>query len=287
MKERTRLSESFDGDGAITPAGIRHVVAAVRRVLRAGRRLPVDRLYAFVTSAVRDATNRDHVLDRLERGAGLRPQFLSGDEEAKLVYLAARRWYGWSAGRLLVLDIGGGSMEFALGGDAEPELTASMPLGAGRLTRAFLPDDLPDQCALDAVRDHVLATVRDIAGQVRRARPQRVVATSKTFAQLARLTGAPPRRAGPFALRTLAATDLVEWIPRLATLRVAKRVELPGVSRPRARQILAGAIVASSVMDALDVSRLEICPWALREGVLLRHMETCQDHPLRPLAGAC
>ena len=75
---------------------------------------------------------------------GVELQVLTGAEEARLTFLAARRWFGWSAGKLLVLDIGGGSLEIAYGIDEEPDAAASLPLGAGRLTAGWLPDDPPD-----------------------------------------------------------------------------------------------------------------------------------------------
>jgi len=152
VKEPTLLGESFDPDGAIEPAGVDRVVEAVNRAMGAARRLGVQQLYVFTTSAVRDAANRDLILDRVEAEAGVRPQYLSGEDEARLIYLAVHQWYGWSAGRLLILDIGGGSMEIVLGRDAEPELAMSLPLGAGRLTRQFLPDDPPSRDQLAALR---------------------------------------------------------------------------------------------------------------------------------------
>jgi len=154
----------FDPDGAIKPAGVDRVVEAVNRAMNEARRLGVQQLYVFTTSAVRDAANRDLILDRVEAEAGVRPQYLSGVDEARLIYLAVHQWYGWSAGRLLILDIGGGSMEIVLGRDAEPELAMSLPLGAGRLTRLFLPDDPPSRNQLAAQ-----ARERDPAGSRRPA----------------------------------------------------------------------------------------------------------------------
>lgn len=66
----------------------------------------------------------------MEAQAGVRPQYLTGEDEARLIYLAVHQWYGWSAGHLLILDIGGRSKEIVLGRDAEPELAMSLPLGA-------------------------------------------------------------------------------------------------------------------------------------------------------------
>jgi exopolyphosphatase / guanosine-5'-triphosphate,3'-diphosphate pyrophosphatase len=197
VKEPTLLGEAFGPDGAIDPAGVDRVVGAVNRAMDAARRLGVEQLYVFTTSAVRDAANRDLILDRVEAETGVRPQYLSGEDEARLIYLAVHQWYGWSAGRLLILDIGGDSMEIVLGRDAEPELAMSLPLGAGRLTRLFLPDDPPSRDQLAALRRHVNATLREVADRLLwEGVPERAVGTSKTFKQLARLSGAPARRKG-------------------------------------------------------------------------------------------
>ncbi|HEX3651049.1 MAG TPA: hypothetical protein VHV49_21705 [Pseudonocardiaceae bacterium] len=293
-KEPTLLGEAFDATGAIVAGGVDRLVLAVGRTLRAAHEFGVDELYVFVTAAVRDATNRESILDRLEAECGARPQFLTGEDEARLTYLAAHSWYGWSAGRLLVLDIGGGSMEIALGRGDDPELALSLPLGAGRLTRQFLPDERPSAGQLKAVRKHVEVTLREVGDRLRwEAPPDLVVATSKTFKQLARLAGAPPQRRGPFVRRTLATADLAKWIPRLAELRVAERARLRGVSRSRARQVVAGAVTANATMRALRVRRVDISPWALREGIILRRLQTMTEgrpvlrlYPLRTDRGA-
>ena len=175
----------------------------------------------------------------------------------------------------MVLDIGGGSMEIVLGRDAEPQLAISLPLGAGRLTREMLPEDPPSRAQLKAMRRHIRDTLKAIADRVRwEGDPRRVVATSKTFKQLARLSGGAPQRKGPFVRRGLTRRDVQEWIPRLAKLPAGERAKLRGISHPRARQILAGAVVADLTMATLDIDSLEICPWALREGIVLRHLES-------------
>jgi exopolyphosphatase/guanosine-5'-triphosphate,3'-diphosphate pyrophosphatase len=272
VKEPTLLAESFTADGSIDPDGVHRVVAAVCRAMGTARGLEVEQLYAFGTSAIRDAGNRDAVVDRIESETGIRPQFLSGEDEARLTYVAARRWYGWSAGRLLTLDIGGGSLAIVLGTGLLPDLVVSLPLGAGRLTRQFLPDDLPSAKQLRRLHRHVRHQLREVADRVMwEGAPTQTVATSKTFKQLARLAGAPAQRQGPFVRRRLAVEDVAEWIPRLARTPIAERARLRGVSRPRARQVLAGAMVAHAAMKELAVPSVDVCPWALREGVMLCH----------------
>jgi exopolyphosphatase / guanosine-5'-triphosphate,3'-diphosphate pyrophosphatase len=291
VKEPVLLGQAFGPDGSIDDAGIERVVLAAVRALNAAKRLGVQQLYVVTTSAVRDAANRDVILDRVDAEAGVRPQFLTGHDEAQLTYLAVHQWYGWSAGRLRIIDIGGGSMEIVLGRDAEPDLAVSLPLGAGRLTRAFLPDDPPSHEQLTALGRHVNATLREVADRLRwEGAPDRAIGTSKTFKQLARLAGAPAQRKGPFVRRSVSAKDLEAWIPRLAALRAEQRAKLQGVSRPRGQQIIAGALVARAAMKAVNVRSVDICPWALREGIILHYLQTTLNQtfvlPLRPLTSA-
>jgi exopolyphosphatase/guanosine-5'-triphosphate,3'-diphosphate pyrophosphatase len=143
------------------------------------------------------------------------------------------------------------------------------------------------------LRRHIRATLREIADRVRwEGDPRRVVATSKTFKQLARLSGAAPQRKGPFVHRMLTRSEVQKWIPRLAKMSADERAKLRGISLPRGRQILAGAILADLTMSALDIDSLEICPWALREGIVLRHLESIAQEapfslqPVHPAVGS-
>jgi exopolyphosphatase/guanosine-5'-triphosphate,3'-diphosphate pyrophosphatase len=124
------------------------------------------------------------------------------------------------------------------------------------------------------MRKHARATIADVAGRVTRAgEPRHVVATSKTFRSLARIAGAAPSNDGPFVRRTLERDDLRLWVPKLAAMTAKERGSLPGVSPGRAPQLLAGAVVAEAAMDLLGVERLQIAPWALREGVILERLD--------------
>lgn len=273
-KEELRLAQLLDEDGAIGPAGIDKLVAVVHGALQAAEDKGVEELLPFATSAVREATNADDVLARVKTETGVELQVLSGAEEARLTFLAARRWFGWSAGKLLVLDIGGGSLEIAYGLDEEPDAAVSLPLGAGRLTAAWLPEDPPGAEAIRALRRHVRAEIARTVGEFTRiGAPDHVVATSKTFKQLARIAGAARTGEGLYVQRELKRESLEAWVHRLAGMTAAQRAELPGVSEGRAGQLLAGALVAEATMDLFGVENLEICPWALREGVILRRLD--------------
>ncbi len=273
-KTEMRLAELLDASGRIGPSGAGQLADYVREAVAMAEDKGVEEMLSFATSAIRDAPNGEQVLDRIRAAAGADLQVLSGEDEARLTFFAVRRWYGWSSGRLLALDIGGGSLEVATGSDEEPDAANSLPLGAGRLTREMLPGDPPSAADVKALRKHVRAVfARDLGRVIRVGAPDRVVGTSKTFRSLARLAGAAPSEQGPYVRRLLRHEDLLQWMPRLAERSAAERAELPGVSPGRARQLLAGAVVADAAMDLLGISELDICPWALREGVILRRLD--------------
>jgi exopolyphosphatase/guanosine-5'-triphosphate,3'-diphosphate pyrophosphatase len=273
-KAEIRLGESLDRENRLTESCAARLHEFVRESLQIAEDKGVHELLAFATSAVRDAANGDELLARIEADTGVEIKVLPGPDEARLTFLAARRWFGWSSGRLLLLDIGGGSLEIASGLDEEPTSAVSLPLGAGRLTRDWLPDDPPTADEIRKLRKHVRAEIATSAGIVlREGQANHAVATSKTFRQLARISGAAPSSDGPYIKRVLKHGDVTAIAERLAQTTVAERVAMPGVSEGRAGQLAAGAIVADAAMDLFSIPILEICPWALREGVILRRLD--------------
>ena len=281
-KVELSLAAHLEPDNTLSAAGEKRLTEVVVDALRIAEDTGVEDFLAFATSAVRDAGNGDEVLARVQERTGATIRVLSGESEAKLTFLAARRWFGWSSGRLLVVDIGGGSLEIATGQDEDPEAVTSLPLGAGRLTRDWFTADPPPHSEVRALRRHVRAQIAKLAGGLRRGgHADHVVGTSKTFRQLARITGAAPSSEGFYVKRFLKHDDLSLWAQRLPTMSRADRARLPGVSEGRAGQMPAGAIVADAVMDLMGVSRLEICPWALREGVILKRLDVLADPATR------
>ena len=273
-KAELRLGDHLDGANRLTDECAQQLREFVGVALLIAEDKGVQELMAFATSAVRDAANGDELLAWIEAETQVNIRVLPGPDESRLTFLAARRWFGWSSGRLLMLDIGGGSLEIASGVDEEPAVAVSLPLGAGRLTRDWLTTDPASPDDVRRLRKHVRAEIAGAAGPVLRdGRPDHAVATSKTFRQLARIAGAAPSSEGPFVRRLLEHADVTNLAERLAATSAADRTQLPGVSRGRAPQLVAGAIVADAAMDLFSLRQLEICPWALREGVILRRLD--------------
>jgi len=269
-----RLAEHVDGNGKLSQRGADSLVAAVATAKAAVRRLDADDLLAFATSALRDAKNGEKVLARVRQETGVELEVLDGEDEARLTFLAVRRWFGWSPGRLLCLDIGGGSLEIATGIDELPDRALSLPLGAGRLTREWFTDDPPSRGQVVELREYVDSMIEPMVAEVLDAGPVDCpVATSKTFRTLARLAGAAPSSAGLRARRRLSRQGLRQVTEFISRISSADLAELEGVSAARAHQLLSGAVVAETAMRQLGVGQVNICPWALREGVILRRLD--------------
>ena len=273
-KRPLQLIHFLEDDGSVSPAGQRKLVEFVGEAADLAKEHGAEDMMAFATSAIREAANGPAVLRRVFEETGTPLLELSGPDEAAATFLAVRRWYGWGSGTILNLDIGGGSFELAMGADENPEFALSVPLGAGRLTRDFLDVDPPIAKSVKAARKHIRALLHDPIAEIERmGTPTLVAGTSKSFRSLARISGSAPRATGPYVRRELRLHDLVLWATRLSAMASADRAELPGVSAVRSHQMLAAALVAQEAMGGLRVDSVQICPWALREGLILRRFD--------------
>ncbi len=269
-KEELRLTEYLQDDNTISDEGIALLEATLRRAIKEAESAGVEELLPFATSALREADNGENIIATLNKDLDIDLQVLTGEDEAKLTFLASRRWFGWSSGRLLMVDIGGGSLEIAVGIDEAPEAAVSLPLGAGRLTKNFLVGDPYTEKSVRNLRDHIENQLESILPSlVLHQDTDRAIATSKTLRTLARLGGDWFEGSG----KSIKFDHIRRICTKLSEMTMQERIKLPGVSANRARQIVAGAFVTESVMRNLDLRELEICPWALREGVVLKWMD--------------
>ena len=280
-----RLMRYLDADGAITEEGVRGIIDAIARAVATVNEIGVDDLIATATSALREAANGEEVLARIEHETGVKLDVLSGEDEARITMLAVRRWLGWSAGEILLFDIGGGSFEIAQGADEYPDVQVSLPLGAGRSTILYLPQDPPSADDISRLRAHARAeftTVRNTLFKDR-PKPKRVVGTSKTIRSLARLIGGP---SDPDTgdLAPLHYAGLREWEPSLRDMPGSVREYLPGITPERGYQIMAGAVVLRTAMKVFGVPTLTISPWALREGIVLRYIDGLDGSGADPIS---
>ena len=275
VKSTVRLMQYLKNDGTIKKAGVEAVLEAVHKAMALAEEYEITQLLVLATSALREAPNGGKILRRIEEVVGQPVTVLSGVDEARLTFLAARRWYGWDAGRLLVIDIGGGSLEVAMGSDEDPTVALSVPAGAGRVTREFLPESgIANEEELDKARKKIRKILEPMVEAFPKSKhPMHAVGTSKTIRSLARLAGAVLRVPGRVDASVMTRDQLEDWLPRLASISPDQRTALPGVTPERTYQIVGGGLVVDEIMKALDVKEIEICPWALREGAILRWLD--------------
>lgn len=269
-KEELRLTEYLNDQNNISDEGISALRLAIKNAIAHSKSVKTEELLPFATSALREANNGSEIISAINKDFEIDLQVLTGEEEAKLTFLAARRWFGWSSGRLLVIDIGGGSLEIASGIDESPEVAVTLPLGASRLTKSHLQGDPFTAKSVRSLRDYIENQLESVLpALVRHEDSDRAIATSKTLRTLARLCGDWYGGNG----KNITIDAIRKISTRLSEMDSEERTKLPGVSANRARQIVAGALVTESVMRNLDLDNLEICPWALREGIVLKYLD--------------
>jgi exopolyphosphatase/guanosine-5'-triphosphate,3'-diphosphate pyrophosphatase len=283
-KQMVRLGAGALGRGRLDSAAMRRSLGVLTEYRRLCRTHAVEKIIAVATSAVREARNGEDFLELAGRRTGIWPKAVSGTEEARLIYLAAIHSIHLEGRRALVIDIGGGSLELALGAGRQLEWAASEKLGALRTTEQFVKSDPlseKDEARLVAQVERGLAPHAETIGA---AGFDRAIGTSGTILALGALAReAGDGEAGPTLHHTAVSAEALRALrKRLVASSLKERLRLRGLDESRADIIVAGAVVLDTVLARLGVRELTLCEWALREGILLDYIES---HP-RSLAHA-
>jgi exopolyphosphatase/guanosine-5'-triphosphate,3'-diphosphate pyrophosphatase len=270
----TRLGEGVDRTGRLAPEAIERTVSVLAEYRQVLDRLGVDRLRMTATSAARDAGNRDEFLDRARRATGAEPELLTGEEEAALSFMGATRELDKAEGPFLVVDIGGGSTELAVG-TKEPEVVCSLDMGCVRLTEKHLVSDPP---APEELSD-ALSEVRDLLEDAVIVRPglrdaRLTVGLAGTVTTVAAveigLSTYDRERIHHFDLTRAAAEDVFRT---LATEARADRLHNPGLEPGRADVIVGGCVALVGVMRFFDVDHCLVSESDLLDGLALSLLE--------------
>lgn len=270
MKAAPRLASGLVDTGALQDEAITRAVEAIGRMATLARQLGAERVEAVATSAVRDAGNGDEFLQRVHRETGLFVRVLDGEEEARLSFRSALAHFELGAGRAVVVDIGGGSLELVLSVDGVIERLASLPLGAVRLTERFLRDDAARPKALRALRREVRAALRPHL-PVRDWRGAAMIGSGGTFTNLA---GLYLTKQGIFTARSVHAArvprgDVEHLLEMLHAMSPDERRAVEGLNPDRADIIVAGLAAVAEVMARLEAREVQVSRYGIREGLLL------------------
>lgn len=269
MKAAPRLGEGVGETGRLSESAIRNALDALLRMATLTRQMGAVRTEAVATSAVRDADNGAEFIAAVHDTTGLTVRILDGDEEALLSYRSALAHFDLAAGRAVVMDIGGGSLELALSADGLLDGLMSFPFGAIRLTEQFF-DNSRGRKELDSLRNFVR---KELRGSVSRRdwHGSQLIGSGGTFTNLAGMILARQgiARASSVHGTVVTRADLEHILDLLQGMSPSERHAVRGLSPARADIIIAGLAVAAEVMARLEAREMVVSAFGIREGLLL------------------
>ena len=270
VKEMVRLGRHTFTTGRLSEHAMELGLEAVKTFARLARARRVDRIRAVATSAVREAENGAAFVRRLRRATALPVRVISGADEARLIFRAARHALGLAGGPHLLVDVGGGSVELVLVRDGHPVWMQSFPLGASRLGERFFASDPPGRREVARLERHLERELGDLLTATRHGGVVRAVGTSGTVNALVLLArAARGDDVGRLHGASATAREIARLRRRLLALPAAKRADLPGMDAKRVDLLPAAAVLVDFVLARAGAPQLVACGWALREGVLL------------------
>jgi exopolyphosphatase / guanosine-5'-triphosphate,3'-diphosphate pyrophosphatase len=270
VKEMVRLGRRSFTTGRLTDEAMDLAVRTLVYFRRLANVRRVGRMRAVATSAVREARNRGEFIRRIQRETGIAVEVISGNDEARLIFDAARHALGLEGGPFLLVDVGGGSVELVLVKDARPLWLKSVRLGAARLTEQFLLDDPPTAAQRKHLQQHLEATIGELLRDARRAGVVRAIGTSGTINTLVAMArGARGEELGRLHGASASAAEIATISEQLLEANAALRADLPGIDAKRADQMAAAGMLADFVIRRSGAEELLACTWAMREGLLL------------------
>jgi exopolyphosphatase/guanosine-5'-triphosphate,3'-diphosphate pyrophosphatase len=277
-KDTVRLGDRDPKTGDLTPQAMNRAIAALQRCQDLAKSFHVEQIVAVATSAVREAPNGRDFLKRVDSELGLFVNLISGQEEARRIYLGVLSGMEFSSQPHIIIDIGGGSTELILGDRHEPRFLSSTKVGAVRLTAEFVSSDPISDREFNYLRAYIRGRlerpIEELLATLKPGEQPQLVGTSGTIETLAEIHAKEKLGMVPNPLRgyELSYQSVQDLVNRLAKMNYAERADVPGMSDKRSEIILAGSLILLEAMSLLGVESLVIGERALREGVIVDWM---------------
>lgn len=255
----------------IGPADASRVVRLASEMRDEAKSLGSVELLSVATASLRDAANGQAVSARLARVLDPPLRTLSGAEEARLVYRAARARIDTTGERTLAFDLGGGSLDLAIGCDDRIDYDGSEPIGVTRLHAELVESDPMQHADRERIRDRVRARLEGHAQAIAEQPPTRCIAVGGTARALARLARADEQAVAQEGLRALeiSLSELAALTARLLHSTHDERLAMPTVAPRRADLLPTGGLILTTLLEELGLHAMQVSDWGLREGVLL------------------
>lgn len=279
-KDTVRLGERDPDTGCLTDKAMKRAIAALKRCRDLAESLNAEEVIAVATSAVREAPNGHQFLKTVQSEVGLSIDLISGEEEARRIYLGVLSGMEFDQKPHAIIDIGGGSTELILGDGHEPRSLNSTKVGAVRLTSEFVTTDPISEVEFKMLQAYVRGMlerpVEDLLSQLNPEEMPRLVGTSGTIETLVSIHAYDAEGTVPMTLNgaSMNFSDLKRMVDRLRKLSCKERLNIPGMSDKRAEIIVAGAVILQEAMSMIGAESITVCERALREGVVVNWMLT-------------
>ncbi len=286
-KDTTRLGDGSFEKRRLKKSSMRRAWNVIGAFHKTAKKLHVSRTIGVATSAVRDAKNGKEFIREVYRRTGIRIRTISGDEEGRLIELAARSNMDVKGKKTLVIDIGGGSMELIVGDGKKHYFLKSFPLGVARLTDHFLSKDPPSQKQMRKLEKHIEKTLGDAVQKIRKHKVVKVIGTAGTMINLGSMAYEDEysKRLKLVHHFVLQRKRLEEIHEKITGLSLKERLNFPGLDSKRADIILAGSILVRTLMRLLAMDRITISKQGIREGLILDYMDKNRKSLLRARSG--
>ena len=270
-----RLGTTLVEGGRIPASARARAVETVEQMREDAEQAGAQIVLPVATAALREAANGREVIDALGKALGTPVRLVTGNEEARLIFRALRQRLDLGDAPVLGLDLGGGSLELAIGNRAGVDWETTLPLGTVRLHHELAPADPMKPGESDAIRERVAAELEPVIAEVRQRAPQRCVAIGGTVRGLFRLlrTREPGAAARIPIEGEVEARELEHLAQELCALSSRQRLALPGISARRVDLLPTGAVIVASLAEQLGAERISVCDWGLREGVILEALQ--------------
>ncbi len=275
-KEVARLGDTSFQDGSLSETAVHRGLSAIRRFKKLADIHNVTKLKAVATSAVREASNGGDFLEMIERETGITVDVITGDEEARLIYLAVKHSIPLEKGRpALIVDIGGGSVEFILADDTGIKQAWSLKLGTLRLRGDFLRKDPPSKKELQKLEDHIREEIAPVLKKAKSLGARTLIGTSGTLINLVTMAhgldeGGAIQIPNNFRIRPRPLRELHKILVKTDR---KERQKIKGMDPARADIILPGSAVVDALLEDLDIEEVVLCDEAIREGVVYDYLE--------------
>ena len=282
FKDVTRLGEETFKSGHLSPGALAKGTEVVKNFVTLARNRGFTRIEAVATSAVREASNGGEFIEAIGRQTGVRIRVVTGQEEARLIYLGVRQSMDFGDRNVLIADVGGGSVELIVGNRNKLLHATSLKLGAIRLKDLYLRQDTPSAGRLERLEEAVEAQLRTALPRFKKVGFDELVGTSGMIGNLAEImhnqkTGRPIPQIN---LARFSYKDVVAAEKLLLKTPLKHRAEIPGVDPKRVDVLVPAVIVLRVLMERLDIAELTVSDKAIREGLLYdfieRHREGIQ-----------